>query len=79
MAKKFKIVQKPKTKKPQMSFNERVRKVIKGEAETKEKVVTIFDKSSIKGSGFTATAGRSQPNLLETIAIAQGTNEEEGS
>ena len=68
--------------KPKMSFNERVRKVIHGEAETKEKVVNIFDKSSIKGSGFkvsagTATAGRHQPNLLDTLAIAQGTNEEE--
>ena len=31
-----------RTKKPKMSFNERVRKVIKGEAETKEKVVNYL-------------------------------------
>ena len=38
---------KNKAKKPMMSFNERVRKVIKGEAETKEKVVNIFNQSLV--------------------------------
>lgn len=80
MAKKFKIVQKPK--KPKMSFNERVRKVIKGEAETKEKVVNIFNKTPIIGSGLDSGVGgglqgATQANLLDTLAIAQGTNEEE--
>lgn len=66
-----------------MSFNERVRKVIKGEAETKSKVVTIFSTSVINGSGVNSitpgatTVGLTQPNLLETLAIAQGDDNEQ--
>lgn len=71
----------PKTKKaPKMSFNERVRKVISGEAETKMKVVNIFDQSNIIGVGLSQVpplAGALQPNLLETLAIAQGPEQEE--
>jgi len=70
-----------RTKKPKMSFNERVRKVIKGEAETKEKVVNIFNQSTINGTGLDQSAmiptGLLQNNLLQTLAIAQGPNEEE--
>ena len=72
---------KNKAKKPMMSFNERVRKVIKGEAETKEKVVNIFNQSLINGTGLDQSApqptGLLQNNLLQTLAIAQGPNEEE--
>ena len=42
MTKKFKIVQKPTVKKNKLSFNERVRKVIKGEAETKNENCKYF-------------------------------------
>jgi hypothetical protein len=66
---------------PKMSFNERVRKVIQGEAETKMKVVNIFSDSDIKGVGLTTTTapvgGLTQANLLETLAIAQGPEQEE--
>ncbi len=68
--------------KPRMSFNERVRKVIHGEAETKEKVVNIFNSSNINGVGLDATnplqiMGLTQNNILEVIGIAQGTEQEQ--
>ena len=80
MAKKAKAKTRPAA--PKLSFNERVRKVIHGEAETKEKVVNIFDNSSIYGSGLDATnpaqiKGLTQTNLLGVIGIAQGTEQEQ--
>ena len=73
---------KPKaTAKPKMSFNDRVRKVIHGEAETKEKVVNIFNQSNINGCGLDATTtpanGLTQPNILSVLGIAQGDSQEE--
>ena len=73
MAKK-RVSKKPQ---PKMSFNERVRKVMRGEAETKEKVVNIFNQSAIHGVGLDATTspsmGLTNTNLLDTIDIQQGT------
>lgn len=70
-----------KAKAPKMSFNERVRKVIRGEAETKEKVVNVFDQVNINGMGLTSTTtpvgGATQPNILDTLAVAQGPEQEE--
>lgn len=67
--------------KPKMSFNERVRKVIKGEAETKEKVVNIFNQSAIHGVGLDATTspenGLTQSNILDVLSITQGSEQEE--
>ena len=68
--------------KPKMSFNERVRKVIHGEAETKEKVVNIFNSSNINGVGLDATnpaqiMGLTQNNILEVLGIQQGTEQEQ--
>jgi hypothetical protein len=72
---------KPKAKAPKMSFNERVRKVIKGEAETKEKVVNVFNQSNINGCGLDTTTtpdmGLTQPNLLDVLNIQQGSEQEE--
>ena len=77
---------KPRTttrpKQPKMSFNDRVRKVIKGEAETKEKVVNIFNSSAIHGVGLDATnpatvMGLTQNNILDVLSIAQGTEQEQ--
>ena len=83
MAKKFKIVKRPtvrKAKKNQPSFNERVRKVIRGEAETKMKIVNVFDDATITGTGLhngTTYLGRSQFNVLSVLGIAQGTEQEQ--
>jgi len=67
--------------KPKMSFNDRVRRVIHGEAETKEKVVNIFSQSNIHGVGLDATVspanGLTQSNILQVLAIGQGENQEE--
>jgi hypothetical protein len=64
-----------------MSFNERVRKVIKGEAETKEKVVNIFNQSAIHGIGLDKTTtppmGLTQTNILDVLSITQGSEQEE--
>lgn len=64
-----------------MSFNERVRSVIRGSAETKEKVVNVFTESPINGCGLstlvTPVQGITQPNLLETLEIKQGVEQEE--
>lgn len=71
---------KPKTRptKPKMDFATRVKKIINGEAETKEKVVNIFNQSSVIATGLTvAGAGLVQSNLLDVLAIAQGTEQEE--
>ncbi len=67
---------------PKMFFNERVRKVIHGEAETKEKVVNIFNASAIHGVGLDATnpaqvMGLTQNNILDVLAVAQGTEQEQ--
>lgn len=73
MAKKVKAKTKPK-----MDFATRVKKIINGEAETKEKVVNIFSQSSVVGTGLTtAGLGLVQSNLLDTLSIAQGTEQEE--
>jgi len=78
MAKKTKTT---RPKQPKMSFNERVRKVMRGEAETKEKVVNIFNQSAIQGVGLDKTTappmGLTQTNILDVLAIAQGTEQEE--
>ena len=70
-----------RAKAPKMSFNERVRKVINGEAETKKKVVNIFNLSNVNGVGLTTTTtplgGLTQANILDTLAIAQGNEQEE--
>ena len=72
---------KPKAKAPKMSFNERVRKVIKGEAETKEKVVNIFSQSNINGVGLDSTVspsmGLTNTNILDTLDITQGETQEQ--
>ena len=64
-----------------MSFNERVRSVIRGSAETKEKVVNVFTNSPVNGSGLSTLVspvqGITQPNLLETLEIKQGVEQEE--
>jgi hypothetical protein len=64
-----------------MSFNERVRSVIRGTAETKEKVVNVFQESPINGSGLantlTPVQGVTQPNLLDVLDIEQGTEQEQ--
>ena len=77
MAKK-RVSKKPQ---PKMSFNERVRKVMRGEAETKEKVVNIFNQSAIHGVGLDATTtpanGLTQTNILDVLSIQQGTEQEE--
>ncbi len=79
MAKKAKATK--RTKAPKMSFNERVRKVIKGEAETKMKVVNIFSESAINGVGLSSTAspvgGLTQTNILDVLNIEQGPEQEE--
>ncbi len=70
-----------KPKAPKMSFNERVRKVIHGEAETKEKVVNVFNQSFCYGVGLDTTPatdqGLTQNNILSTLAVAQGPEQEE--
>ncbi len=77
MAKK-RVSKKPQ---PKMSFNERVRKVMRGEAETKEKVVNIFNQSAVHGVGLDATTtpanGLTQTNILDVLSIQQGTEQEE--
>ena len=63
-----------------MSFNERVRSVIRGSAETKEKVVNVFNESPINGCGLAQLSpiqGVTQPNLLDTLDIEQGTEQEQ--
>ncbi len=69
------------SKPPKMSFNERVRKVVLGEAETKEKVVNIFNRDFIYGVGLDATPaiiqGRTNSNILDTLALNQGGEQEE--
>jgi len=73
MAKKVKAKTKPK-----MDFATRVKKIINGEAETKEKVVNIFNQSSVPGTGLTTGGlGLYQSNLLDTLAVAQGTEQEQ--
>lgn len=71
---------KPKAKAPKMSFNERVRKVIAGEAETKMKVVNVFNQSGINAVGLSQAAplaGLINHNILETLAIDQGAEQEQ--
>ena len=72
---------KAKAKAPKMSFNERVRKVIHGEAETKEKVVNIFNESAVYGCGLDNTGlvvqGLTQPNILNVLDITQGAEQEQ--
>ncbi len=76
---KAKTTAKPKVAK--MSFNERVRKVIHGEAETKEKVVNIFKDSNINNVGLDDTtnpiSGLTQTNILDVMNVKQGTEQEE--
>lgn len=69
-----------KPAKAKMSFNERVRKVVNGEAETKMKIVNVFDDSTILGTGIhdgSSYLGRNQFNILEVLNIEQGKNEEQ--
>lgn len=64
-----------------MTFEKRVKAVIAKSAETKMKVVNIFDRSPIIGSGaFTTggtTTGRTQNNILDVIDLGQGTEQEQ--
>jgi hypothetical protein len=61
-----------------MDFATRVRNIVNGEAETKEKVVNIFNQSPVIGTGLTAgTTGLYQANLLDTLQVAQGTEQEQ--
>lgn len=71
---------KAKATAPKLSFNERVRKVIAGEAETKMKVVNIFNQSGVTHVGLSQAApvaGLINHNILETLAIDQGAEQEQ--
>lgn len=78
---------KPKTagRKPiksKQSFNQRVRKVLAADSETKMKIVNVFNESNIVGTGladdpFAGQTGLTDTNVLQTLAIAQGSEQEE--
>jgi len=69
------------TSKPKMSFNERVKKVMHGEAETKQKIVNVFSDSNINNVGLDPTtntaSGLIQNNILDVLNIEQGTEQEQ--
>jgi hypothetical protein len=82
----------PKAKKPltakkavataaRTNFNKRVLQVINRNSETKMKIVEIFSDQDITGFGMKtvggATQGVSNRNILSTIALAQGTEQEQ--
>jgi len=68
--------------KPKQSFNQRVRKVLAADSETKMKIVNVFNESQIIGTGladdpFAGQTGLTDTNILQTLAIAQGSEQEE--
>lgn len=69
-----------RTSKPKVSFEKRVVSVLNAQAETKQKIVPIFNNANIYGNGLNggaAAGGASNPNILGQIALSQGTNQEE--
>lgn len=70
------------TKRAKMTFDKKVLQVIRKQAETKMKVVTIFDNSAIQGAGLQpalsgGAGGLFNSNILGQMALAQGTEQEQ--
>ena len=68
-----------KPSKPRQSFNQRVRKVLAADSETKMKIVNIFNQQDIVAEGVSQLLGTglTNSNLLDTLAVAQGSEQEE--
>lgn len=66
--------------KPKVSFEKRVVSVLNAQAETKQKIVPIFNNTPVTGNGLNGGAtpgGAISLNILEVLALSQGTNQEE--
>lgn len=68
---------KPQRKKA-VSFEKRVMAVVQRQAETKQKVITVFSQTNIPGSGLVGVAsGLSVQSLSQSLAVAQGVEQEQ--
>lgn len=68
-----KYQRKPKSK---MTFEKRVMSVVHKQAETKQKVLSLYNNTSISGSGF-PSGGLQVINLPSSMNIVQGTEQEQ--
>ncbi len=69
-----------KSTKPKISFEKRVVSVLNAQAETKQKVVSLFNNTPILGNGLNganANGGLYALNILSSMLLANGTNQEE--
>jgi len=73
-----------KPSKPRQSFNQRVRKVLAADSETKMKIQNVFNEANIIGEGLVdmgpfspIPTGLTDSNLLQTIGVQQGSEQEE--
>lgn len=69
-----KYARKPKSK---MTFEKRVMSVVHKQAETKQKVISLFDNTNIQGSGLFAGNGVQVNNILSSMTIMQGLEQEQ--
>lgn len=69
-----KYARKPKAK---MTFEKRVMNIVHKQAETKQKVINLFNNSNIQGSGLSSGNGVQVANILSSMSVAQGLEQEQ--
>lgn len=77
MPRKSQVPSKPKRK--HVSFEKRVLNVVNKQAETKLKVVSLFNNTNLTSGGLQPSAGTGLQiqNILQNIGVVQGTEQEE--
>lgn len=63
--------------KSKMTFEKRVMNIVHKQAETKQKVINLYNNSSIQGSGLSSGNGLQVANILSTLSVAQGLEQEQ--
>lgn len=65
--------------KPKVTFEKKVISVIRSQAETKQKSISVFNNTNIYGNGLNggnANGGAQMNNILSAIALANGTSQD---
>ncbi len=69
-----KYARKPKAK---MTFEKRVMNIVHKQAETKLKVINLYNNQGIQGSGLSSGNGLQVANILSSMSVAQGLEQEQ--
>ncbi len=63
--------------KPKMTFEKRVMTIVHKQAETKQKVIQLYNNTNLPGAGLFSANGLQVNNILSSMSIAQGLEQEQ--